>query len=191
MTFLNSQSTGFATTPGNALTVHAYSHGIVLGHVIVEKRREQRALPAIDPFHEPGHRSLLPPTHRRIIAETAEAEFSHRLGPRPSCAIGPVSVWCGRRRRGGGRLTVPGKRSSGRYRASWQSPWLRDPHVQLPAPASGQATHAGARHGRGNAGRHPGMSALADRRSCPDSEIDPVGHERTHAPHKNGGERCI
>ena len=54
------------------------THRIVLGHVVVEQRREQRALPAIDPFHEPSHRSP-PPIHWKIIAET---EFSHGLGPK-------------------------------------------------------------------------------------------------------------
>ena len=63
------------------------ANGVVLGHVVVEQRREQCALPAIDPFHEPDHRSLLPQIHRRIIAETAEAEFSHSLGPSPKCGI--------------------------------------------------------------------------------------------------------
>src|SRR5271169_6129061 len=43
--------------------VHEYvdrSHRIVLGHVVVEQRREQCALPAIHPFHEPRHRSHPP-----------------------------------------------------------------------------------------------------------------------------------
>jgi hypothetical protein len=66
------------------------------------------------------------------------------------------------------------KRSSGQYRASWQSPRFRA-HAQHPAPPSGQATRAGARHGRENAGRHTAMTALADRRSCPDSKIDAMG----------------
>jgi hypothetical protein len=66
------------------------ANGVVLGHVVVEHRREQCALPAIDPFHEPRHRSLLPPTHWRIIAETAEAEFSHKLGPNRPPRLSPV-----------------------------------------------------------------------------------------------------
>jgi len=41
------------------------THGIVLRHVVVEQRREQRALPAIDPFHE--SRSVAP---RRFIGES-------------------------------------------------------------------------------------------------------------------------
>ena len=36
------------------------AHRIVLGHVVVKQRREQRALPPINPFHKPCHRS--PPT---------------------------------------------------------------------------------------------------------------------------------
>ena len=39
------------------------THGIVLRHVVVEQRREQCALPAIDPFHEPCHYSPPPPIH--------------------------------------------------------------------------------------------------------------------------------
>ena len=52
------------------------THRIVLGHVVVEQRGEQRALTAINPFHESRHRSS-PPIHWRTIAE---AEFSHDLG---------------------------------------------------------------------------------------------------------------
>jgi len=35
------------------------AHGIVFGHIVLERRRKQRALSALDPFHEPSHR--LPP----------------------------------------------------------------------------------------------------------------------------------
>jgi hypothetical protein len=31
------------------------THRIVVGHVVVEQRREQRALPTIDPFHKSHH----------------------------------------------------------------------------------------------------------------------------------------
>jgi hypothetical protein len=57
------------------------THLIVLGHVVVEQCGEQRALSAINPFHESRHRSS-PPIHRRIITE---ATFSHGLGPSRKC----------------------------------------------------------------------------------------------------------
>src|SRR5262249_49763755 len=56
------------------------ANGIVLAPVVTKHCRDQCPLPPTDPYHEPGPRSLLPPPHRRIIADTAEAEFSHRLG---------------------------------------------------------------------------------------------------------------
>src|SRR3977135_1822004 len=43
-------------------SVHEYvdrTHRIVLGYVVVQQRREQRALTAIHPFHEPRHGRLL------------------------------------------------------------------------------------------------------------------------------------
>src|SRR6185312_7912811 len=88
------------------------THRIVLGHVVVEQCREQRALSAINPLHESCHRSS-PPIHWRIIAE---AEFSHSLGPRrPTVASQHVGRYLGYT----GREANPfGKAASTRERIS-------------------------------------------------------------------------
>src|SRR5437762_11769292 len=54
------------------------THRSVLSHVVVEQRREQRALPAIDPLHEPSHQS---PPADSLKNHSSRAEVFTRPGP--------------------------------------------------------------------------------------------------------------
>ena len=57
------------------------SHRVILAHIVIERCREQRALPAIQPFNKALHQMPRKIAGNLITRITENRVFSHSLGP--------------------------------------------------------------------------------------------------------------
>src|SRR5262249_6492971 len=63
------------------------SHRVILAHIVIERCRKQRALPAIQPFNKALHEMPRQIAGNLIVRITANRAFSHNLGPKWTQAL--------------------------------------------------------------------------------------------------------